>query len=196
MALSCSLCRRALAELLDPAKPRNRIVSHQSNFQTLAASARQGCKVCECFSNAALEAPRHDPRPPEYRWQPETDEASGFVLMANFQDTDPIIGSGQAVCQQFNLALNSDENMGANVSFHVKGDHPSLPVRDVSPHADFELASKWIKQCSHSHQKCPDPQDVELPTRLIDVGQAGQDPRLVETRGQRGSQQHSPTTLY
>ena len=184
--MACDFCVSVLSRALSNSKPGNHVYSHQPNFKSLTASAQHGCKLCRAFRTAALEAPSYVSLPPDYRWRPEQDETSGFVVMAHFRLTDADSGPQRAVCLQFNLALDSKVNMGSNPSFRIRSSHLSFPVQLVPQSPDFSLASRWIHQCSRSHGRCPKLEDVELPTRLTDVGRDGQDPRLVETRGQRG----------
>src|SRR5579859_4869443 len=52
-----------------------------------------------------------------------------------------------------------------------------------------ELAKAWIDDCSLNHRLCPKPEDAELPTRLLDVGESTdsfQDLRLIIPKGAKG----------
>lgn len=53
--------------------------------------------------------------------------------------------------------------------------------------AYFEVARRWLNDCELNHPDCYDctPEPPELPKRVIDVGQNGQMPRLVEGAGRR-----------
>lgn len=63
--------------------------------------------------------------------------------------------------------------------------------RNTSSDASFALARQWIDECVHGHGGCPVAADVELPARVVDVGDGrpdgGSPPRLhVSTAGERG----------
>lgn len=48
------------------------------------------------------------------------------------------------------------------------------------------LARSWIQECVQHHDKCIRPKEASLPTRLLDVGDGQQDPRLVTSRESMG----------
>jgi hypothetical protein len=58
--------------------------------------------------------------------------------------------------------------------------------RHVASQTAFDQANTWIEDCLHQHEQqiCPSNDEVDLPTRLIDVTSAI--PRLVRTKGQKG----------
>ena len=61
---------------------------------------------------------------------------------------------------------------------------------DLGSQRNFEIAKEWLKVCLGNHDEsiCVPNQNVDLPTRLIDVGldDESQPPRLVITKGQTG----------
>ncbi|KAI1411203.1 HET-domain-containing protein [Hypoxylon sp. FL1857] len=66
-----------------------------------------------------------------------------------------------------------------------------LPILGKSPLSrtkgrDIKLIKDRIEDCRINHPKCPDFDDEELPTRVIDVGLGGQDPFLHVSRGKKG----------
>ncbi|KAI1136786.1 HET-domain-containing protein [Hypoxylon sp. FL0543] len=66
-----------------------------------------------------------------------------------------------------------------------------LPVLRKSPlsrtrERDIKLANARIEECRRNHPKCPDFDNEQLPTRVIDVGLGGQDPFLHISQGASG----------
>lgn len=62
---------------------------------------------------------------------------------------------------------------------------PSIDTaRHVAATADspecLELIKSWVAECDHSHRRCKDTRAKPIPDRAILVGDAGDDPRLVE----------------
>lgn len=57
---------------------------------------------------------------------------------------------------------------------------------EVPSDAHLTVAKDWMIECNKNHPSCKEPTDPPiLPTRVIDVGAQGQDPRLVDGSGQR-----------
>jgi hypothetical protein len=47
----------------------------------------------------------------------------------------------------------------------------------------MKLAHEWLKECLSTHSGCQISRETRLPTRVIDVGDEGKTPRLLETNG-------------
>lgn len=64
-------------------------------------------------------------------------------------------------------------------------------ARSVSHHSGsaecLTLAKQWLKNCLENHAECPGFGPSDLPTRVLYVGVASKEPRLVITKGTRGS---------
>ncbi|PQE24455.1 heterokaryon incompatibility protein [Rutstroemia sp. NJR-2017a BBW] len=60
------------------------------------------------------------------------------------------------------------------------------PVDDLGSEENFGIAREWIQNCIETHTHCSPVEDKILPTRLVDVGSEGNDPRLVQTSGLKG----------
>ncbi|KAM6513776.1 hypothetical protein FALCPG4_014991 [Fusarium falciforme] len=50
----------------------------------------------------------------------------------------------------------------------------------------LDMLKEWLRECREGHPGCPSNNQVKLPSRVIDVGSEGQDPRIVETNSQLG----------
>lgn len=68
----------------------------------------------------------------------------------------------------------------------LSGDFPNWVGRPVQKEFDFNVCRRWISTCSEQHVKCKTVEDQDIPTRLIDIGDAEQEPKLVHTSGRRG----------
>jgi hypothetical protein len=77
--------------------------------------------------------------------------------------------------------------VGAITVRSLTGKSPIIAGRYISEKPDLNAALAWIESCSTTHECCPRIRDRELPTRLIDVGQDGDNQvRMVETKGTSG----------
>jgi hypothetical protein len=65
----------------------------------------------------------------------------------------------------------------------------SRPISlDSSSSSCFDIMSRWLNRCQLEHPKCCADITANLPTRVIDVGNAeSSEPHLVETEGRRGA---------
>lgn len=73
----------------------------------------------------------------------------------------------------------------------VESPHPDIRTRTpVSHHSgsaeSLQLARRWLDECAQNHKNCEVPSDTPMPTRVIDVGENGRDPILMETNGRSG----------
>ncbi|PVH83463.1 HET-domain-containing protein, partial [Cadophora sp. DSE1049] len=62
---------------------------------------------------------------------------------------------------------------------------PSIDQNAVSE-GTLGRAASWLKHCIENHPDCGAVEEVELPTRLIKLGDSGGNPQLVITCGMRG----------
>ena len=59
--------------------------------------------------------------------------------------------------------------------------------RPLGANTVVNLGCQWLEKCSKTHTSCGSLKDIEMPTRVIDVGEEGvQEPRLTETNGRSG----------
>jgi hypothetical protein len=80
----------------------------------------------------------------------------------------------------FFLYLSTDDPLASMIT--------SRPIhRDSSSPECFEMVSNWLQECRESHQSCGKDDPNPLPTRVIDVGDKGVLPRLIETNGKIGN---------
>lgn len=67
------------------------------------------------------------------------------------------------------------------------GGRPEIAI-DSEFESCFQRIEDWIRNCTEGHTDCHKSSHAPLPTRLVDVGSAdSQNPRLVETRGNKGT---------
>lgn len=57
---------------------------------------------------------------------------------------------------------------------------------DSSSYGCMERAYQWLTECTKNHQNCHFQQLTILPTRVIDVGKNGENPRIYESNGSSG----------
>jgi hypothetical protein len=70
---------------------------------------------------------------------------------------------------------------------HFKHIGVGSPVsQDISSKTCMNLAASWVKKCQEQHPHCKQSPTAIPPSRVIDVGDSQQDPRLVETGGKHG----------
>ena len=60
---------------------------------------------------------------------------------------------------------------------------------DSASEVSLKVAKSWIQECLANHQECKRmlSRKRPLPTRIIDVGDASQNPRLIVTNGRSAS---------
>jgi hypothetical protein len=59
--------------------------------------------------------------------------------------------------------------------------------RESAAYPPLVIGADWLENCNDGHEHCSTLKDVELPTRLIDVGQGQDDPKLTLCKtGQKG----------
>jgi hypothetical protein len=59
-------------------------------------------------------------------------------------------------------------------------------VDELSSEENYGIGREWIQSCIDTHTDCGSNKDNILPTRLVDIGSEGNDPRLVQTAGLKG----------
>ncbi|KAH8683263.1 heterokaryon incompatibility protein-domain-containing protein [Tricladium varicosporioides] len=57
---------------------------------------------------------------------------------------------------------------------------------DSSSDDSIAMASRWLSECTEKHKNCHFPPSTTLPTRVIEVGEKGTNPRLHETNSATG----------
>lgn len=78
--------------------------------------------------------------------------------------------------------------------FMVDEAQPYEPVGDTASEQSFEKVHYWIQECLSNHKLCGPDEPSPLPTRILDLGEASEEPegdggepeiRLIESSGQR-----------
>lgn len=61
------------------------------------------------------------------------------------------------------------------------------PLKNYNCQQSYDIGRRWLRECLENHEHCPKNVDNLLPTRVIDIGNACQDPTLyIPTPGTRG----------
>ncbi|CAF9905836.1 MAG: hypothetical protein ALECFALPRED_001360 [Alectoria fallacina] len=167
---------------------------HHHNLQSLSTSAQQGCSLCtSIWQQCAKLLPvdihaRRSPLPIGQfgeqitlglsNWSPEAEGMPYLTAVqqmprgaiTNLATFDVFVEPGRAPTGFETMLARSVQN-------------------DTASEASLKVAKTWHQECLASHQKCTRTlsQNHPLPTRVMDVGDAPRNPRLIVTDGQSGS---------
>jgi len=169
---------------------------HHQSFEDLKVSAA-ACELCRLIYDSLLEEKGSS------RKDIQRDYA---VFMAAsiwpYSDADlpseaPQVCNIVVQCGEVNITLLAfaDPSSEAALQKAVTGRLPPQP----DSKAQYEMVATWLQQCIHDHPQCKlrpgegglredeDPETVELPTRVLDVGTSTRSTiRLVESLGMQG----------
>jgi hypothetical protein len=189
-------------------KPLNRTIEHHPSIASLRASALQGCPTCLFFMEVLKQPLRlQEPEPwgrheaidskkrkkaakRQFDAARSHEEKLGPCLITAIEiheihkDFAPPNGAVAGFWYR-----SRDNSACTEVGVIASDSSPnSIGTRNLLNHTDTGLCREWLKQCHSEHHNCPPISECNLPTRLIDVGDPRNyaQPRLVETRGQRG----------
>jgi hypothetical protein len=188
----------------------DRNIEHHPSIASLRASALQGCPTCLFFMEVLGQPLRlQEPEPwgkheaidskkrkkaakRQFDAARSHEEKLGPCVISAIgvrhihQDLFPSDG---AVAGFWYGSRGSARNSYKAVGVIASDSSPkSIGTRNLLNYTDTGLCREWLKQCQSEHHDCPPVSECNLPTRLIDVGEPSNyaQPRLVETRGQRG----------
>ena len=188
--------------------PDDRAVVHHPSVASLRASALQGCPTCLFFMEVIQQPLRlQEPEPwgrfeaIESKKRKKAAKRAFDAARSHEEKLGPCLISALTVD-----AIHKDfaPPNGAVVGFRygprnystsnavgvIASDSSpeSIGTRNLLNHTDTGLCREWLKQCQSEHHSCPPISESDLPTRLLDIGDPskGVQPRLVDTRGQRG----------
>ncbi|KAE8444545.1 hypothetical protein EG329_014469 [Mollisiaceae sp. DMI_Dod_QoI] len=174
-----------------------------SSYNLLEAAAKNGCNTCRAFDSrfrnnfvdlkarlALLEARGAVPPVVVFVGMgvPQNDQRPLIQLHVQIGDEPERPGVEQLKIS-FRVSKSRDfkqEHEHARYSLrYIELDH------DLGSDQNFKIAQDWIRECcvDHDPARCPQVVDVDLPTRLIDVGMPGNHEalHLVETsKGKKG----------
>jgi hypothetical protein len=68
------------------------------------------------------------------------------------------------------------------------GELNTIGGRRVPEHVDFNVCKRWVRDCSQDHSECARIEDIDLPTRLLDLGSVNgtRDLKLAVTEDGKG----------
>lgn len=195
-------------ETLHP-NEREHAVIHHGSIKTLRISALKGCSICLFFMKV-LKQPLELVEPESWgRYEAKDskkkkkkakkafqadrlrDEKLGPCLITALM-VDEIheqLAATQGVVSGFRYGPKDFNMRGVNLGVIPSKNTPrNIGTRNLLHHTDVDLCRHWLQECQSTHSKCPSISESELPTRIIDVGDphTGAQPRLVESRGQKG----------
>lgn len=166
-------------------------VTYAGNLETAAQSREDHRRMDELgdfpFHVTAMGTELHQSHSP-VRKATETLRYSRSKRVPEVHDSTKHVNE---VVREFILAPGSLEAMSVWTSaqtrvFPIAGKVDFLAERPIPRPSSIEIAKQWISACSSSHEACSHIQDTELPTRVIDCGTPGTDPRLIQTQGMKG----------
>ena len=167
---------------------------HHHNLQSLATSVEQGCSLCTSIwqqYSKMLPADIHARKTPL-----PIGEFGQQIILGLSNWSLEVEGMPYLIAVQ-QLPRGAVTNLATFDVFVEPGRAPSgfetLLARavqeDPASGTSLKVAKTWHQECLASHQKCNSmlSQKRQLPTRVIDVGDALRNPRLLVTDGQSGS---------
>ena len=192
-------------DLFRQASPNRPSFPHHSTFADLAAAASHECHLCALLLRAMLHCPEPNCECTE-AWSTNTmpehnlldiDESHPFEVALEWKyPVRHLDKSWRCVALQYRRPGMEHPHIGPfRVRDFTGGYLVRLSIRSINPgkHAfayrqvsllpDFELARQWLTACTLHHKNCHGMANEVMPTRLIHVGRAKEEPRLVEVRG-------------
>ena len=170
------------------------VYEQHSSLRSLLNSANSGCRLCNAIWQQSVKQlppgisdPTGTPNPDECAepihfglsdWHPE---AAGMPYLTAVQRLPRGVMRSLAT---FELFVDPDD---------VPSGYGQLLARTVQPdpasEASFKVAKYWHANCLENHPKCARVllQERPLPTRVIDVGDANTNPKLIAGNGINGT---------
>ncbi|KAK2033894.1 heterokaryon incompatibility protein [Colletotrichum zoysiae] len=197
----CQVCAKLDIEQLDGTDVR-----FHPNLKTLQQSAAAGCPFCNlCYTRVIEDSSRsitddllNDRVPEGYEKEPFFPSVwlHGEVRQANRGVAKELPGcaiwiscgrlypdGGQGETNHPGMPFASRLSVFASDSTPAALKYiERFSTADHDPNLYVQLAGWRMKRCKASHKLCK-PRSSEMPTRVIAVGQAGQNPRLMVTNG-------------
>ncbi|KAI0538009.1 heterokaryon incompatibility protein-domain-containing protein [Xylaria digitata] len=147
---------------------------HHDNLDSLASSAKSGCRLCRTFLQALNLVKNHrsgvsfvltkylqlPPKPDVFLHLHRPDRI--FVTVGDL-----------AAELGFGYLNESTIKQSPSIDDYENG---------TSSSSSFQIAKAWLHSCITSHETCGHV-SAALPTRVIDVGDGSRDPFLFETKG-------------
>lgn len=190
----CSVCQRFyIRDLLDDGMPQD--IPHHKSLENLERSAAT-CSLCKLFLGDIKTT---------INGYKETHDLSSTIEEAIWRSTPLYVRGIPSYAQDdydvktlgFKLRLGSldvPEGLKTYWYYSVYLDNPDdesvaeikdlIPGRKIGPPEEATpLVKRWIEDCERNHSTCRQ-SSGPLPTRVLDVGQDGDIPRLIQTSRQ------------
>lgn len=174
-------------------------VAHHASFADLDASSIDGCELCMIIRNEA-----------ESDWTGGLDLSSVDIpnhsqIRCYFNKCGPALEWKQSSGDKIHFAyleicttegrssISLIPLVGSLIVFILGPDDPFSDIICTRPTCDdvsspdfFDLVHDWMDYCSECHAECIGQTEAKLPTRVIDIGDEGDDPVLLISQGSRG----------
>lgn len=167
---------------------------HHQNLQSLLTSAEQGCSLCTSIWQQCARMLPADTN--ACRLLLSTDKFGEQITLGLSNWSPEAEGMPYLTAVQ-QLPRGAVTNLATFDVFVEPGRAPAgletmlarAVQNDPASEASLEVAKTWHQKCLASHQKCTRvlSEKRPLPTRVIDVGDAARNPRLIITDGRPGS---------
>lgn len=199
MALSkvCTVCQRMLKHLVDGTFAPNTLgevrIDHQANFSDLKEAADDSCGLCwPVYKLIQLKdrIPAKKANGDGYASSARNGMEARTYLAPVRTRLDTQIAPREEGVAKFVLRYGGNGHYVPLLGLGVEdrgGSTQTILGRPVSPEPELALARAWLQQCFEKHGDCSTERPVELPTRLIAVGEENvKEPHLSYTAGQKG----------
>ncbi len=194
----CSICQSFfIRDLLDDEMPQD--ILHHRSLDSLERSAVD-CSLCKLFFGDVKitidrykETHKSNTTTEEIIWRTSPLIIRGIPSFAN-DDYDVVPNQVKIIGFKLRLgSLDLPEDLKTYWYYSVYLDNPDdesvAGIRDLIPGRKIALPQEasalvrgWIDDCERNHSICRRPPGP-LPTRVLDVGRDGDDPRLLEASG-------------
>lgn len=166
---------------------------HHRDLWSLFAASEKGCLLCKSIWQQSSVSLGIDPQNLDTAL---SNNAFGEQIFLGLSDWSPEAQGMPYLVAVQDLPKGAVRNLATfEVSVapgHAPKGFEDMLARDVQPdpasEASLAVAKGWHEQCLANHSKCSHltAQKRPLPTRVIDVGNTQQNPRLITTSGRTG----------
>lgn len=166
---------------------------HHSDLQSLFEASGKGCQLCKSIFQQSSASLGIDPSNLDTAL---SNKAFGEQIYLGLSDWSPEAEGMPYLVAVQNLPKGAVRNLATFEVFvapeHAPKGFEDMMARDVQPdpasEASLAVAKVWHEECLAKHSKCSrlTAQKRPLPTRVIDVGNTQQNPRLITTSGRTG----------
>ncbi|KIJ14487.1 hypothetical protein PAXINDRAFT_115801 [Paxillus involutus ATCC 200175] len=156
------------------------------DYDTLESSSKGGCHLCSLFLGRVRQ---HNPIIGSITVTLQVSRSGGMTLLLRAGETAISSKSlGDLAILPAEDVEDTTIRTDAPFSFSSTTNFVDAHIaKSLASEATFSLAREWLHQCLQGHDKCMEAagagQTKVRPSRLIDVGADGRDPKVVTTQG-------------